>query len=303
MNFEELLARRGFLLVDGAMGTELFARGLQPGDAPERMNLHNIKPVEEVHQAYVDAGSDIFLTNTFGANRFRLALHDLDGQTLEVNQAAAECASRVASAADRDVLVAGSIGPTGELLQPLGNLEYECAISAFAQQATGLHKGGADLIWIETMSSLEEAEAAVLGARESCDLPIAVTMSFDTAAHTMMGVSGTAAAKRLNELQVDAMGANCGNNLTQTEAALAEMVDVSDVPVIAKANAGVPKWQGNELIYTATPDDMAAHALRVRAAGVKIIGGCCGTNSTYLSLMRTTLDDPYDSPPKPGMQR
>ena len=290
MALEELVAERGHLLVDGAMGTEMFARGLAPGDAPERMNLDVPHKVQEVHQAYVDAGSDIFLTNSFGGTRYRLVLHSLDDRVVEVNEAAAGNGRIVADRASRNVLVAGSVGPTGELIAPLGPLEYADAVTAFAEQAEGLGQGGVDMVWIETMSSLVEVEAAVQGTRQLCDLPIAVTMSFDTAGRTMMGVTGTQAATRLTELGVAAMGANCGNNLPDTEAALLEMQTVSSVPVISKANAGIPQWRGAELCYSGTPEVMGAHAHRVRQTGVQIIGGCCGNSPAHVAFIRGVLD-------------
>lgn len=290
MALEEMVAQRGHLVVDGAMGTEMFARGLAAGDAPERMNLDVPHKVQEVHQAYVDAGSDIFLTNSFGGTRHRLALHKLDDRIVEVNEAAADNGRAVADAAARTVLVAGSVGPTGELVAPLGPLDFADAVDAFAEQTAGLSAGGADLIWIETMSSLTEVEAAVVGTRQSCDLPIAVTLSFDTAGRTMMGVTGAQAAERLTELGVAAMGANCGNNLADTEAALVEMRAIARVPVISKANAGIPQWRGAELSYSGTPEVMGAHAHRVRGAGAEIIGGCCGNTPAHISLIRGVLD-------------
>ncbi|MDE0067511.1 MAG: betaine--homocysteine S-methyltransferase [Acidimicrobiaceae bacterium] len=290
MLLEELVAQRGRLIVDGAMGTEMFERGLMPGDAPERMNLDAGEKVQEIHQAYVDAGSDVFLSNSFGGTRYRLALHKLDDRVIEVNQAAGANGRIVADRAERKILVAGSVGPTGELIAPLGPLDYTDAVSAFAEQAEGLSRGGVDVVWIETMSSLVEVEAAVVGTRKSCDLPIAVTMSFDTAGRTMMGVTGEEAAIRLTELGVVAMGANCGNNLPDTEAALAEMRAVSTVPVISKANAGIPQWHGAELSYSGTPEVMGAHAHRVRQGGAEIIGGCCGSTPAHVAFIRGVLD-------------
>lgn len=290
MALEEMVARRGHLVIDGAMGTEMFARGLTAGDAPERMNLDAPRKVQEIHQAYVDAGADIFLTNSFGGTRHRLGLHKLDDRVVEVNRAAAGNGRAVADRADRRILVAGSVGPTGELIAPLGPLNAAAAVDAFAEQTAGLSAGGADIIWIETMSSLVEVEAAVVGARSSCDLPIAVTMSFDTAGRTMMGVTGEQAAERLTELGVAAMGANCGNNLVDTEAALAEMCAVAGVPVIAKANAGIPQWRGAELSYSGTPEVMGAHARRARSLGASIIGGCCGSTPSHVAVIRGVLD-------------
>lgn len=293
----DFLREREVLIVDGATGTELFARGLEAGDAPERMNLERHDAVYGLHQAYVDAGSDIVLTNTFGGNRYRLMLHDLQVRAIEINREAARHARAVVDATDRRVLVAGSMGPTGELLVPLGTLQADDASAAFADQAQGLTEGGADVLWIETMSSLEEAEAAVLGAQSRSSLPICVTMSFDTAGRTMMGVTGTDAGKRLADLGVVAIGANCGNNLADTEAAVAEIKAAApDVLVISKANAGVPQWRGTELEYSGTPDVMAAHAHRMREAGVSIIGGCCGNTPEHIRAIRGVIDGTIEVP-------
>lgn len=287
----DLIAEREFLVVDGATGTQLMAAGLEAGDAPERLNLDRPEAVHGLHESYVNAGADIVLTNTFGGSRYRLKLHKLDDRVVELNREAARHARHVVDQATRRVLVAGSIGPTGELIAPLGSLDGADAAAAFAEQATGLRDGGADLLWIETMSSIEEIEAAVRGVRSVCDLPIAVTLSFDTAGRTMMGVTGTQAATRLLELDVAAFGANCGNNLPDTEAALAEMVAVAGAtPVISKANAGIPHWHGTELVYSGSPDVMGAHAHRVRSAGVSVIGGCCGNDPSHIAAIRGVLD-------------
>jgi 5-methyltetrahydrofolate--homocysteine methyltransferase len=287
---DELIAERGHLVIDGAMGTELFDRGLPSGDAPERMNLDMADAVQAVHRAYVEAGSDIILTNSFGGTKFRLALHKLDDRVIEINEAAARNARVAADEAERRVLVAGSMGPTGELIVPLGELEPADAADAFAAQAEGLTRGGADLLWIETMSSLEEIEAAIEGARRGSDLPVTVTLSFDTAGRTMMGVTGTQAAQRLTELGVAAIGANCGNNLPETEAALAEIRANTHVPVISKANAGIPEWHGAELSYSGSPEIMSAHAHRMRSSGIQIIGGCCGNSPAHVAAIRGVLD-------------
>lgn len=277
--------------MDGATGTQLMAAGLEPGDAPERLNLDRPEVVHGLHESYVNVGSDIVLTNTFGGSRYRLKLHKLDDRVVELNCEAARNARHVVDQLPRRVLVAGSIGPTGELIAPLGSLQAVDAAAAFAEQARGLSEGGVDLLWIETMSSIDEIEAAVEGVRSVSELPIAVTLSFDTAGRTMMGVTGAQAASRLLELEVAAFGANCGNNLADTEAALAEMLEVAgDTPVICKANAGIPHWHGTELVYSGSPDVMGAHANRVRSAGVSIIGGCCGNDPSHLAVMRGVLD-------------
>ncbi|MCP3936297.1 MAG: betaine--homocysteine S-methyltransferase [Actinomycetia bacterium] len=293
----QVLAERDVLLVDGAMGTRLFETGLEPGDAPERMNLDSPGAVAAVHRAYVDAGSDIVLTNSFGGTRFRLALHGLDDRVLEVNAAAARNARAAADEVDRTVLVAGSMGPTGELLIPMGSLDADDARQAFAEQAKGLAEGGADMIWIETMSSLEEAEAAIVGAQSVTSLPIVLTMSFDTAGRTMMGVTATGAAEHLLPLGLSAIGANCGNNLPDTEAAVEEFRQAApDVLVVSKANAGIPEWVGAELRYSGSPDVMAAHADRVKHLGANIIGACCGSAPEHLAHMRKVLDGDIEIP-------
>ena len=291
----DLLAARGTLLIDGAMGTELFARGLGSGDPPEMWNVDHPDRVTAVHAAYVNAGSDIVLTNSFGGTGFRLKLHKLDDRCIELNRAAAQVARTAADAhfaeTGRRVLVAGSMGPTGELLEPMGSMTPETCADAFREQAIGLDEGGADVLWIETMSHLDEVAAAVEGARSVSDLPVCTTLSFDTAGRTMMGVSGEDAVNRLTELGVDAIGANCGNNLADTEAALHEMRAANpDVPLISKANAGMPEWHGTELHYSGEPEVMAAHAVRQRDAGIQIIGACCGSSPKHLAMMRQVLD-------------
>ena len=288
---DDMLRDHDVLLVDGAMGTELFDRGLGAGDAPETWNVEFPDRVRAVHDDYIAAGSDIVLTNSFGGTSFRLALHRLDDRVVELNKAAAAVAREAADAVDRTVLVAGSMGPTGELLEPMGTMTPATCAAAFAEQAEGLAAGGADLLWIETMSHLDEVAAAVEGARSVSDLPICATMSFDTAGRTMMGVSGSAAVERIAALGVFALGANCGNNLADTEAATTEMrVADGDTLLISKANAGMPEWRGTELHYSGSPDVMAAHAARQRDAGVRIIGACCGSSPTHLAMMRQVLD-------------
>jgi methionine synthase I (cobalamin-dependent) len=291
----DLIAERGALLIDGAMGTELFTRGLGSGDPPEMWNVDHPERVTAVHADYIAAGCDIVLTNSFGGTGFRLKLHKLDDRCIELNRAAAEVARAAADAhldaTGRRVLVAGSMGPSGELLEPMGTMTPATCADAFREQAIGLCEGGADILWIETMSHLDEVAAAVEGARAVSDLPVCATLSFDTAGRTMMGVTGADAVNRLAELGVDAIGANCGNNLADTEAALHEMRAAKpDVLLISKANAGMPEWRGTELHYSGEPEVMAAHAVRQRDAGIQIIGACCGSSPTHLAMMRQVLD-------------
>lgn len=286
------------LLVDGAMGTELFARGLESGNSPELWNVTEPDRVRSIYQAYVDAGSDIFLTNTFGGTGFRLKLHDLDERVVELNAAGARIGREVADAAmtaepGRTVFVAGSMGPTGELLEPMGSMTPETCADAFEAQAAGLIEGGVDVLWIETMSALDEVRAAVVGARRAAgdDFPIVTTMSFDTAGRSMMGVTGAQLAELGTELGVAAIGANCGNNLPDTEAAILEMkATAPGLPLVFKGNAGMPEWRGAELFYSGTPDLMGAYAHRCRTNGIAVIGACCGSSPAHIAKMRAVLD-------------
>jgi methionine synthase I (cobalamin-dependent) len=285
------LQQQGFLVLDGAMGTQLFARGLVSGGSPEAWNAEHPDRVQSVHQAYVDAGSDVILTNSFGGTRYRMKLHDLQDRVVELNRAAAQNARAAADAADHPVLVAGSMGPTGELLVPMGNMTYEQCRDAFAEQAQGLIEGGVDVLWVETMSDLNEVKAAIEGARSvSADIPICATMSYDTRGRTMMGVTGAVMAHELGGLGLTAIGANCGNNLPETEAALAEMhAAMPDLILIAKANAGMPRFEGDKLVYDGTPEVMAAYADRVHQHGVALIGGCCGSGPEHIRMMKQVL--------------
>ena len=296
----EFLAAKGYLVADGAMGTQLFAVGLSAGDPPEAWNVHHAEQVRAIHRAYLHAGADLVVTNSFGGTRFRLALHNLQDRVVELNAAAARNARAEADAeaerTGRPVLVAGSMGPTGELLEPMGNMSAAACQAAFAEQAEGLAEGGADVLWIETMSDLDEVEAAVRGARSACDLGVTATMSFDTAGRTMMGVTGTELAERLGGLGLAAMGANCGNNVADTEAAVIAVASTSPgTPVISKPNAGVPVWSGDALVYNGTPEVMAAHAHRAQAAGVAVIGSCCGSTPAHTAKIAAVLRG--DEPP------
>ena len=290
-DFGDLLAANGYLVLDGAMGTQLFTAGLAAGDPPEIWNVDHPDRIQAIHRGYVVAGSDVVLTNSFGGNRHRLKLHALESRSHELNAAAAAAARSVADQANRPVVVAGSMGPTGELIEPLGELTDKEATEAFAEQAAGLTDGGADVLWLETMSALSEVEAGVQGARSASDLPIVATLSFDTAGRTMMGVTGEEAASRLVELGVAGIGANCGANLADTEAALVAIRSAcGGIPVISKANAGIPAWKGDKLEYDATPEILAAHAHRLREAGISAIGACCGSTPDHIAHIRGVLD-------------
>jgi methionine synthase I (cobalamin-dependent) len=285
-----LLDKKETLLLDGAMGTMLMEAGLESGNPPEEWNVLFPERIRAVHRAYIQAGSQVILTNSFGGTRYRLTLHNLQDRVHELNRAAAENARIEADAAGRTVIVAGSMGPTGELLAPMGTMSFEEAKSAFAEQAAALVEGGVDMLWVETMSDLNEVKAAVEGARSASDLPIAATMTFDTHGHTMMGVSPEKAAKSLGDLDLIVLGANCGNGPDEIESVIEKMHQTNpDAILVAKANAGIPKWVGKELVYDGTPAVMAEYALHARNLGARLIGGCCGSTPSHIKAMAEAL--------------
>ena len=301
--FQQLLQSEPYILLDGAMGTMLMSMGLEQGHPPEDWNVKYPDRVLGVHEGYIAAGSRLILTNTFGGTHFRLKLHNLHKRVRELNRAAAQLARQAADKTPRLVVVAGSMGPTGELLQPMGTMTYEQAVAAFAEQAAALDEGGVDILWVETMSDLDELRAAVEGARSVSDLPVAATMTFDTNRHTMMGVSPQQAVEALSELDLAAMGANCGNGPAEIEYVIEAMVrENPDLPLIAKSNAGIPRLVGgSELIYDGTPIVMAGYAYRVRKLGARLIGGCCGNTPDHLRAMSAALrgDVPEEKLPPP----
>lgn len=289
---QTLMASQDYVLLDGSMGTMLFGLGLESGDPPEAWNVLHPNRVRTVHQGYVDAGSNLILTNSFGGTRFRLKLHKLDDRVHELNKAAAENARAVADAADHSVVVAGSMGPTGELFEPMGELTFEAAKAAFAEQARGLVDGGVDVLWVETMSDLQEVEAAVAGIRAVTDLPMVATMTFDSNGHTMMGVSPVRAIETLRAFELVALGGNCGNGPDEIEGVIHKMHQLDpSVPLVAKANAGIPTLgPGGELRYNGTPEVMAEYALKVKGLGATLIGACCGSTPDHIREMKRALD-------------
>ncbi len=287
---EDLLGEKLFLLADGATGTNLFAMGLESGEAPESWVLQHSDRVQALHQSFVDAGSDLFLTNTFGGTRHRLKLHGLDAQVGSLNRRAAQLAREVADKSGRQVIVAGSVGPTGEILAPLGKLDRADAIASFAEQIEGLVEGGIDLVWIETISAPDELEAAVEAAR-GFDIPVCATMSFDSAGRTMMGLTPRAFAGLAADFRLDGFGANCGVGAADLMSSVLGFMDAAPAcPVIAKANCGIPRYQDGAIVYSGTVAQMSAYALLARAAGARIIGGCCGTKPEHIAAMRKALD-------------
>jgi methionine synthase I (cobalamin-dependent) len=287
---QQLISSGEPILLDGAMGTMLMDAGLEQGYAPEAWNVEHPDRVRAVHRAYIQAGSNVILTNSFGGTRFRLKLHNFQDRVVEFNRAAAQNARAEADAAGHPVIVAGSMGPTGELLEPMGTMTFEEAKVAYAEQAGALAEGGVDVLWIETMSDLNEVKAAIEGAQSVSDLPLVATMTFDTHGHTMMGVKPEKAVEFLKAYDLTAIGANCGNGPGEIEAVVTAMRTVApDVPLIAKANAGIPHWEGSELKYDGTPEVMANYAARVRDLGANLIGGCCGNTPAHIQAMAEAL--------------
>ena len=287
-----LLAERGVLLADGATGTNLFNMGLGSGDAPELWNVDAPDKIRALYSGAVEAGSDLFLTNTFGANASRLKLHSAEGRVRELNRIGAELGREVADRAGRKVLVAGSMGPTGEIMEPMGTLTHARAVAFFHEQAEGLKEGGADILWVETISAPEEYRAAAEGCRLT-GMPWAGTMSFDTAGRTMMGMTSADFVKLVGKLPNPpaAFGANCGvgaSDLLRTVLGFTALEP--GLPVIAKGNAGIPKYIDGHIHYDGTPELMAEYAVLARDAGASVIGGCCGTMPEHLKLMREALD-------------
>ncbi len=282
------------VLLDGAMGTMLMNAGLDQGTPPEAWNLLHPERVRQVHRGYIQAGSRLILTNSFGGNRFRLEMHGWEGRIEAVNQAAAENARAEADAVPHTVAVAGSIGPTGKMLEPLGPISFQQAKDAYTEQAAALAAGGVDAFWIETMSDLKEVQAAIEGVRSTSDLPIVATMSFDTNGHTMMGVSPSQAIAALKEFDLIAIGANCGTGSDELQEAIQEMQeDHPNVALVAKANAGIPKTdQHGEIFYNGTPEVMADYAANVREIGATLIGGCCGNTPEHIQAMARALELP-----------
>lgn len=292
--WQNLINRPSVIIADGAMGTMLQQAGLNPGDPPMLWNVDQPGRVRAVHRAYLEAGARILLTNTFNGNRFRLTGHGLEKQGDELNRAGAqilraEIADYLARAGPgtAEAVVAGDIGPTGEIMAPLGKLLFTDAADAFARQAGSLIDGGADVIWIETMADMEEVRAAVEGSRRaSADIPIIVTMTFDTHGRTMMGVKPENATTQLVEWGAAALGGNCGNGPDEMLAAIAKMhAAAPGALLVAKPNAGMPEFVDGATVYRATPKMMAQSAIQLRDAGARIIGGCCGTTPELIAAM------------------
>ncbi len=304
--FLELLESQPYLLADGATGTNLFQVGLETGDAPELWNTDEPEKITTHYKGFADAGSDIILTNTFGGNRYRLKLHQAESRVRELNIAATKLAKDVAENSSRRIAIAGSIGPTGEILEPNGELSKAQASEAFKEQAEALREAGVDVLWIETMSSIEEVEAAVDGVKD-IGLPIVFTMSVDTNGRTMMGITPSQIIELSKALSqtIHACGTNCGVGASEVVATVATMEatrkTIENPPlIIAKANCGIPEWVDGEIVYNGTPELMAKYVHMALDAGANIIGGCCGTSYEHVAAMRQAMDE-YTASASPSM--
>jgi 5-methyltetrahydrofolate--homocysteine methyltransferase len=287
-----ILETTGWVLADGATGTNLFRAGLETGYPPEFWNVERPEDITALHTSFIDAGSQLILTNSFGGTAHRLRLHAADDRVGELNLAAAKLARQAADdGRDRhghEIVVAGSIGPTGELFEPMGALDHADALAAFTEQAEALAAGGVDLLWVETMSSLEEVKAAIEAA-SAVGLPAASCMTFDTAARSMMGVTPADFASKSIGFGADYVGANCGIGPAELLHSVSEIITTASVPVIAKGNCGIPAYLDGAIHYHGTPELMADYACLARDAGVRIIGGCCGTTPDHVAAMRAAL--------------
>lgn len=282
---------KGILISDGAMGTMLQGKGLTDGGAPELWNVENPTAIEEVLEEYAAAGANLITTNTFGGTRGRLQMHGLEDRLFELNKAGAEIARKVA---DRHpgCFVMGDVGPSGELMEPMGTMTIDEAKALFADQIKALVAGGVDAILIETMSDLQEVEAAVQAAKEVApNLPVIVTFSFDTNMRTMMGVKPAVAVQTLAAQGVRIIGANCGRGVDEMRVIAKELTDArpEGIFIITQSNAGLPKLVGGDFIYDGTPEEMAKYALDMKAMGVNVIGSCCGSSPAHTKAMAATV--------------
>ena len=289
-----IIATKGWCVADGATGTNLFERGLETGYPPELWSVERPDDILWLQNSFIDAGSDLILTNSFGGTSFLLQLHDAQDRVAELNEAAAKLARQAADihtkSTGRRVVVAGSIGPTGELFKPLGALTHSNAFAAFREQARALAKGGVDVLWIETMSSNEEVAAAIEAAKTT-GLPICSTMTFDTASRSMMGVTPADFARFAAGKGADFIGANCGIGPAELLHSVQGILTQADsTTVVAKGNCGIPAYADGAIHYHGTPELMAEYALFARDAGAKIIGGCCGTSPAHVAAMVNALN-------------
>jgi homocysteine S-methyltransferase len=280
------------ILADGAMGTMLHSRGVSFEKCFDELNLTNPSAVAEVHREYIEAGAQLILTNTFGANRFKLGQHGLEKKTAEINKAGVELARRIVSASYKHVLVAGDVGPLGVRIAPFGRVQPEQARAAFAEQIQALCEAGADLIVIETISDLYEIQGAVKAAKQVCSLPLVASVTFTRDDRTLLGDDPMKVARTLHEAGADVIGVNCSGGPAQLLRLLKQMRHaVPNGRFWVKPNAGWPEQVGGRIMYPADPDYFGDYALSFREAGASIVGGCCGTTPLHIAAMRKALDN------------
>jgi 5-methyltetrahydrofolate--homocysteine methyltransferase len=284
--------RSGEIIVaDGAMGTMCFEAGLKAGDCPELLNIENPQLIEDITRSYVEAGSEIVQTNTFGGTALKLAPYGLQMRSAEINEAAVKIAHR---AVGDGAYISGSCGPSGKILQPYGDTEPEIIYASFREQIGALIEAGVDIITVETMIDLEEAKLAIKAARQiSATIPVMATMTFDSTPNgffTIMGVSIEDAAAGLKEAGADIIGSNCGNGIRDMVKIASEFSRVSDMPLIIQSNAGMPEVEDGRTVYKETPEMMAGHAKGLLELPVSVIGGCCGTTPEHIRALRKMVD-------------
>lgn len=280
------------LVADGAMGTMLFQKGLKPGEPPESVNLKNPEYLEEIAQAYLDAGADIIETNTFGGSPLKLADYGLKDKTEEINRIAVE---RVRKVVGNKAFISGSVGPSGKMLKPYGDTESKEIYQSFERQMRSLVNSGIDLLCIETMIDLHEATLAIKAVKNfSPDMPIMATMTFDETPrgfYTIMGVCIRDAVIGLKEAGADIIGSNCGNGIENMIKIAHEFKKLTTLPIIIQSNAGIPKMKEGKLMYSETSEFFGEKAKELIEAGVSIIGGCCGTTPEYIRTIRKVVDN------------
>ncbi len=289
-SLQRLLREREVLIADGAWGTQLAERGLEPGEPPESWVLSRPDEVRDVAARYVEAGAEIVLTNTFGGSRLKLARGGLDESVAELNRRAVELSKE---AADGRALVFASVGPTGEFMAPLGTISEEEMVAVFAEQIAAMVEGGTDGILIETMTDLDETKAALAAAKARFDGPVVTSMTFDRGPAgyaTMMGVTPQQAAKELQEAGADVVGSNCGHGIENIVEVARLMRPATDLPLWCKPNAGLPRLVEGRTVFDETPEQMVAHFGELVEAGAQIIGGCCGTTPNHIRALVAARD-------------
>jgi len=290
INFLELL-ESSTLLIDGAMGTMLHARGIGFDRCFDELNLTNPAAVAEIHREYIEAGAQLIITNTFGANRFKLSKHGLQDDVVEINQKGVELAKRIVSSSFKDVLIAGDVGPLGVRIAPFGRVQPEQARAAFAEQIRALAEAGADLLVIETFSDLYEIREAIKAAKETCQLPVVASVTFTRDDRTLLGDDPMKVARALRDANVDVIGVNCSGGPAQLLRILRQMRQaVPDGKFWVKPNAGWPEQVGGRIMYPADEEYFGEYALSFRDAGACVVGGCCGTTPQHIAIMRKALN-------------